>query len=400
VSAERGARAQPGPGVMGADAYAQQVRDALGDLPPAAVHELLEDLDEHLAEVAADSGTTDLQAVLGPPAAYAAELRAAAELPGDRGAAPAARRLVHAVQGRLERVRRHEAVRAVLAFLPELRPAWWVARAWLALLAVDLLFGSGSFGFPLPTALGLGALLGLPLVAAAVVLSVQLGRRAQRRTHPAPRQRLATGAGNAVLALLAIVAVVAVQQRSQSPGFADGSGYGYETGYAPSIGGPLAHEDGTPITNIYPYSAGGEPLTGVLLYDQDGRALDNLSPTTSEGLAVERSVAPGAAPPPAHAYPQQQVVERYDDQGNLVPVPQGPTTTPLPQPTGAEPTVTPPSTTQPTATPTSGTRPTATPTSGAAASPSPDAAASPGPDAAASPGPDAAATPGPAASPR
>jgi hypothetical protein len=33
--------------------------------------------------------------------------------------------------GRAEAVRRHPWTRAVVTFLPELRPAWWVARGWL-----------------------------------------------------------------------------------------------------------------------------------------------------------------------------------------------------------------------------------------------------------------------------
>lgn len=53
-------------------------------------------------------------------------------------------------------------------------------RAWLALLPLDYLFGSQSFAFPLPSALGLGAVLGLPLVVAAVVPSVRPGQRAAR----------------------------------------------------------------------------------------------------------------------------------------------------------------------------------------------------------------------------
>jgi hypothetical protein len=58
-------------------AYSQAVREALHDLTPAQARTMLDGLDEHLAEVAED-GATDLEAVLGPPAAYAAELRAAA----------------------------------------------------------------------------------------------------------------------------------------------------------------------------------------------------------------------------------------------------------------------------------------------------------------------------------
>jgi hypothetical protein len=60
--------------------YANAVRAALADLPHDQVHAIVDGLDEHLAEITAD-GTTELAESLGPPEAYAAELRAAAGLP-------------------------------------------------------------------------------------------------------------------------------------------------------------------------------------------------------------------------------------------------------------------------------------------------------------------------------
>lgn len=64
--------------------YADAVRRALDDLPAARYLELVDGLDEHLAEVQADGGAS-LADVLGPPDAYAADLRASAGLP-PRGA--------------------------------------------------------------------------------------------------------------------------------------------------------------------------------------------------------------------------------------------------------------------------------------------------------------------------
>jgi uncharacterized membrane protein len=60
--------------------YATAVRAALADLTPDQLHAIVDGLDEHLAEVAAD-GSTDLVDALGPPTAYAAELRSSAGLP-------------------------------------------------------------------------------------------------------------------------------------------------------------------------------------------------------------------------------------------------------------------------------------------------------------------------------
>jgi hypothetical protein len=64
----------------GVQSYARAVREAMGDLPPEQAHEVLDGLDEHLAEIVAE-GTIDLEAVLGSPESYADELRASAGLP-------------------------------------------------------------------------------------------------------------------------------------------------------------------------------------------------------------------------------------------------------------------------------------------------------------------------------
>jgi hypothetical protein len=64
----------------GVQSYARAVREAMADLPPEQAHEVLDGLDEHLAEIVAE-GTTDLEGVLGSPESYADELRASAGLP-------------------------------------------------------------------------------------------------------------------------------------------------------------------------------------------------------------------------------------------------------------------------------------------------------------------------------
>jgi hypothetical protein len=298
--------------------YAEQVRTQLADLPAGQKAELLEDLEEHLAEVAAESDEA-LEVRLGPAARYAEELREAALLPQQSAARVRSSWLSTTwgdVRRDADRLWQLDAFREARAFLPELRPAWWVLRAWLGLLALDFLFGSQSFGLPFPTLFGLGPLLGLPLLIAAVALSVRLGRRAAQRPQTKPNW-LAL-AGNTGLALLALVFVVGVQQRETQVVYADqGGGYG-PAGYYGS-GQPLAHGDGTPITNIYPYSADGEPLSDVLLYDQDGRAVDNLATRTFDGEAVERVVPAGVAPPPSNSYPQTQRVAAHDEYGNHVP---------------------------------------------------------------------------------
>jgi hypothetical protein len=60
--------------------YAAAVRAAFADLPAPDREALLEDIEDHLVEVAAEPGGP-LEERLGPPEAYAAELRAWAGLP-------------------------------------------------------------------------------------------------------------------------------------------------------------------------------------------------------------------------------------------------------------------------------------------------------------------------------
>jgi len=289
--------------------YATAVRAALADVPADRSAELLEDLEEHLAEVAAD-GDEPLQSRLGPPAAYARELRTAAGLPagpqapGERSAGAA--ELV-------ARLRAWEPVRQVERFLPELRPAWWVVRAWAALTAVDVVF-VGSPSFPVPT-LGLGPV-GFLATVAAIAWSVRLGLRARAEGRPAGRTAVAA---NAFLGLLTLVAVVGLAGRTD---VASADPVYYEDP-APTS---LTHEDGAPITNILPYSSTGEPLTGVLLYDQDGRPIDDLADVTVDGFSVEP--VPGVPLQPGNAYPQQRQVVTWDEFGQE-------TTVPMPAPTAA-----------------------------------------------------------------
>jgi hypothetical protein len=286
-------------------AYAEAVRAALADVPADRAGDLLEDLEDHLAEVAAD-GEGSLESRLGPPADYAQELRAAAGLPT---ADPADAGLRGGIAGFAERLRASRAGQEVVRFLPELRPAWWVVRAWAAVTAVDVVFVGGT-SFPVPT-LGLGPV-GFVATVAAVVWSVHLGLRARAEGRPAGRRSWLLNGGLAVLALVAVV------------GVADRSGVAVAgTYYEPAEPTSLTHGDGTPITNVYPYSSDGTPLTGVLLYDQDGRPIEDLADVDEDGSTVEP--LDGVAPQPANMFPQQRQVVGWGPDGT-------PTTTPMTPP--------------------------------------------------------------------
>jgi len=216
--------------------YVEAVRSALDDLPAEAVDDLVGGLEADLAESVADqpgSSGDDVRERFGPPAVYAAELRAAAGLPArGRRRTPAA-----------EAVRRHWP--AVRGFVVGLRPAWWVARA---VLVAGLLSGQVGTGATLASVVLL-----VPLT----VLSAWLGR-----VRMPSLLRVGFGLVNAVAVLVLLVGV------SDWSANRDAGGGGGD--WTP----PGVALDGYPITNVRPYDAQGNPLTGVQLFDQQGRPLD------------------------------------------------------------------------------------------------------------------------------
>jgi hypothetical protein len=295
--------------------YAAAVRAAFADLPAPDREALLEDIEDHLVEVAAETGGP-LQERLGPPEAYAAELRAWAGLP-----APGARRRRGLRASRLgRRIARlwgaalaHPAGRAVAEFLPELRPAWWVLRGYLV---VQLASVGLTFLFPhdvtllVPTILGSQAV-GLLAVAVAVVGSVALGRRG-----PATRRgRRLTIAANAALGLFALVLLggMGATRVSDAPFYDQ---YMVSGAYPE----PGLRNNGHEVSNIFPFDAKGRPLRGVDLYDQDGAPLvatheDN--PELESRLPLDQR---GNAIP--NRYPQEQYqVDPATGQRNPVPAP-------------------------------------------------------------------------------
>lgn len=124
-----------------AASYAQRVRAELTDLPADQLDSIMDGLDAHLAEVAAD-GQPDLVAALGTPEAYAADLRAAAGIvprvvaSGSRGLAWSRRHTALAVAfgvslcGLVLAVvaPRPLSVAKVLAVVLAVGVAWWMAR--------------------------------------------------------------------------------------------------------------------------------------------------------------------------------------------------------------------------------------------------------------------------------
>jgi hypothetical protein len=240
-------------------AYAAAIRAEVAGLALAEREALLEDLEDHLAEVAAEAGAP-LSERLGPPAAYAAELLAA------YGAGSQARRAGR-IRGTFRSLSRlaqgSAAYRSVRGFLPQLRPAWWVFRAYLAVLVLVVIVSPGRQIRPIPNPLSSRGLLQWIATGVAIVISVRLGSRLRPVSGPLRYLGLAANG------LVAVVCLVALN--SLGPGYS-----GAQIAYYGSGDPYYAYAEfynGKPVTNIYPYSLDGRPLSDVLLYDQAGRPL-------------------------------------------------------------------------------------------------------------------------------
>jgi hypothetical protein len=251
--------------------YAQAVREALADHPER--DELLEDLDDHLAEIAAESDVP-LEERLGPPEAYAEDLLAAYE---DRPESAQKRR--YRVRDRLgswhSGLRGQSAYRGFAAFLPELRPGWWVLRGYVLAMLLLSLPGEGRVTPQDPV--------DWVVLAAAVWASVWLGRRTRGRL-------LATLAivANLAGAVALLAALTAAQFKTSQP-------------VAYAVNKPMnvlmVGGDSDNVYNIKPYAKDGTPLTDVYLYDQDGNPV--LTHPEDYGYTVD----PGCGEPILNRYP-------------------------------------------------------------------------------------------------
>jgi hypothetical protein len=247
--------------------YLAAVESELADLPAEDRSALMEDLALHLEALTAEDDDRPLAVRLGPPAAYAADLRAAAGLPARGGsaasAAPGVRARVDAVLASPAYRRALPALRGAGRLLVELRPAWWVLRGYLVVLVPCLLGSDYVEDLPVPAPMH-SHVLGLLLVAAAVAGSVALGRRRLPKAL-----RVIVVAGGVLLVLAGAAAAQDVRDDLTGKVNAAAWAPGPEV---PDETYPLLSRYG-PVTDVFPYAADGTPLEGVLLYDQDGRPL-------------------------------------------------------------------------------------------------------------------------------
>jgi hypothetical protein len=243
-----------------AEDYLGRVAAALADLPDDDRRDVLEEVAGHVDEVAGES-EAPLVARLGSPEDYAAELRASAGLPAaERGTGPL-------VRERLRQLRERPAVRAARDFLGSLRPAWWVLRAWVLVGLVAMWPGqtTPTWGDAMPLVPRVGTpLVGLLVLLAVVVASVQVGRRDRSLSAG---QQLAVRVVNLGAALMLLPVMASV-------GAAGHPDYVYVDSEPVTV---VPHEGvysaGEQVWNIYAYDAAGTMLHDVRLFTQDGTPL-------------------------------------------------------------------------------------------------------------------------------
>jgi len=244
------------------------VRSQLVDLDADEQREILDGLEADLTDLVAERGGE----ALGDPVSYARELRAAAGLEPEMHASRAHRPVPERIHAVLDASAERWGQILTAApgnadeFLTTLRPVWWVLRAWLAVETVALALGVWALTIiPGSNVAGVGA------IAAAVFLSVQLGRGL---LWPAERWRRAASL-RVLLLGLNVLAVVMI------PGVLDGLQHGrngaLEAAYAQATSTASVDGlqfNGEPVRNIYPYDAQGHPLVGVQLFDQVGQPIN------------------------------------------------------------------------------------------------------------------------------
>ena len=310
--------------------YAAAVRAALADLPGSDRETLLEDLDEHLAEVAAEPGMS-LEERLGSPEAYAAELRAAyGGGPRSRGRSLFRERVRERLHGRVTGAARRVHTRLLVlppyrqaaVFAPELRPAWWVLRGYAIALAVLAPISSPGL---VP-----GDIAAWAFTLVVVWASVWLGRRGLAR--PSRWGRVLLFCANLVAAALVLGTMADVPSTSSRSVAFD---------YGPR---PDAHAQGMRVEmvsspnggvyNIFPYAEDGTPLRNVRLYDQDGNPI-TMDPEMYGQTAV---LSCGSEPPLRNAYPLAlRPIEHPGDVAGDGPWATCATVTPTPAPTTTPP---------------------------------------------------------------
>ncbi|WP_134740296.1 hypothetical protein [Nocardioides sp. 503] len=265
------------------EAFVADVRARLADLSDDEREELLGGLEADLSDQVAD-GADVLDDVLGDPAAYAAELRAAAGLPERsrtrRRLSLPGRPTPASLTDDLDRLRARffELVESrpwssqAWGVVEPLRPAWWVLRAWIAVTFVDQMVGEWEYVTFVPT---LGApLLGELVLAVAIVVSALIGLG-----------RLWPGSGPDRPLLFRVALIAANIAAVLIPlGFTQAGAYGsgndnydsamaYNDGYRAGSFQPGLRVDSDKVRSLFVYDAQGDPVEGAQIFRGNGDPL-------------------------------------------------------------------------------------------------------------------------------
>ncbi|NLF03814.1 MAG: hypothetical protein GX593_02215 [Actinomycetales bacterium] len=280
--------------------YARRVREHLADLAPDDVTELTEGMEADLVEAILELPGADpetmptleqVEARFGPPAAYAAELRAAAGLPSGTPSDTKLRGL-HGLAASL-RTRERNASRELqdrLAAQPwwpgfrelalTMRPVWWVLRAYV-LAMIGQAYGAG----PVPDSAARWLWLLVLLT-----LSVQWGR------GRIGTGRLWSGVGLCASVLAALVALPVIDWVTEQRVVYDTYP---EVEYAES--GPGVFMDGEQVRSFHAFDPQGNPIEEFLLFDDLGRPVVTV-PLANDEFYVGGSEELWHAVPPLDVY--------------------------------------------------------------------------------------------------
>lgn len=263
------------------DTFVAEVERRLADLTAEERDELVGGLRADLSERLADhQGPESPEQVLGDPATYAAELRAAAGFAPEMAERRERRPVALVVGDLLDAAGRtwadllDKVPGSPRGFLEAVQPAWWVVRAWVAWMLLQDTRHSLEVDYG-PLWVGLLVVL--------VIGSVQLGR-----AGGAVGRLRAGAAARLVLIGLNVLAVCLL------PGAVDRARWSTAHEVLASQGGDQFGEyasglfyNGTELTNLFPYDAAGKPLTGVQLFTRDGTAVAvNESVGEDDGLSI------------------------------------------------------------------------------------------------------------------
>lgn len=262
-------------------AYAARVRTALADLPSDTVDDLTDGLEADLEEAFIEHATTAVpgaapgieavEAQFGSPQEYASELRSSAGIAPASPVGKPSRNPVTRLRAWASRV--WESTIAPLTTTPlgrwfvelmrDLRPAWWVIRAWLIAAFTARLLGMGYDDWFLPRNAGEWL-----VMTAAVLLSVQLGRG---RLTKLPRAAAVATIVN-VAAVIAIFVTAASVSNAQWRSAAY-PGYTYTDYYYEADPVDGVWMDSRKANNLYVYDAEGNPVLGARIFSEWGGQL-------------------------------------------------------------------------------------------------------------------------------